>query len=343
MVEHERGRRNEAERTITTFLAHKNIRHLDALVVTSPRPERAAGSGYVLRGTWVDSLYVPAGLAGLDEAWSVDELMTRLAGDGADQYSPALADTMHEEFIGSPAHPRRVSLARILQTRRDTIWNRWAGTVAHVLPLKAGEVLAEETVGGKTFRLEVLHPGDERLDVFPIENNAAVLRLSYGDFAMLLTSDLHFEGQRKLAESVDAAKLRAQVLVFPHHGTAQPRSSPDVMKDATEAALISDMEPLLDKVAPEKVIFEFGNPRPALGTGGRDALHAFELTWRFVEQRVGVDSCYNTDRDQAVFIRSNGSGYAFGTQAEVNRAASGEEDAVDEMTWRSDRAAPFSE
>ncbi|MBP7828743.1 MAG: ComEC/Rec2 family competence protein [Kiritimatiellae bacterium] len=330
-VEHERGRLNQAERNIVPFLAYKNIRRLDALVMTSPRPERAAGIGYVLQGMWVDQLYLPAGLVGLDASWTAEDLLERLAGAGADQYSPVLADTMHDELVGSPLHPRRVSLARSLYARRDTIWNRWADTVVRVEPLKAGAVLAEETVDGQVLRLEVLHPGGGPEGEFPIENNSAVLRLSYGDFAMLLTSDLHFAGQRNLAQSAEAAKLKAQVLVFPHHGAAQPRSAPDAMKDATEAALISDTQPLLDKVAPEKVVFEFGNPRPALGLAGRDAVSAFELTWRFVEHRLGADACFNTDRDLAVIVRSDGRGYTLKTQAQENRAQGGEEGAVAEI------------
>lgn len=331
MVEHERGRRNEADRTILTFLAHRGIRQLDALVITSPRPERGAGAAFILQSAWVRNLYLPEGLVGVEKSCTADDLMARLAGSGGDQYSPGLAETLRDEYAGNPIHPRRVSLAGILQTRRDTIWNRWAGTVVSVAPLKAGDVLAEEKVGDKVFRLEVLHPGTERLTEFPIENNSAVLRLSYGDFAMLLTSDLHFAGQRKLAEALAPEKLRAQVLVIPHHGTAQPRSSPDLMKDATEAALASGLGALLDKVAPEKAIFEFGNPRPALGMAGRDALHAFELTWRFVETRLGADACYNTDQDQALFIHSDGQGYTLDTQAEANRAAGGGEESVDEI------------
>ncbi|MBU1693882.1 MAG: ComEC/Rec2 family competence protein [Verrucomicrobia bacterium] len=331
MVEHDRGRRNESERTILNFLSHKWVRQLDALVITSPRPERGAGAAYILRNAWVKNLYLPAGLVGVEKSWTADDIMTRLAGSGSDQYGPGLAETLRDEYAGNPAHPRRVSLAGILETRRDTIWNRWAGTVVHVAPLKAGEVLAEETIDGKTFRLEVLHPGDAQWTEFPMENNSAVLRLSYGDFAMLITSDLHFAGQRELAESVAPDKLRAQVLVVPDHGIAQPRTSPNLMKGATEAALASDLGALLDKVAPEKAIFEFGNPRPALGTANRDALQTFELTWRFVESRVGARNCYNTDQDSALFIHSDGQGYTLSTQAEANRAEGGGEESVDEI------------
>lgn len=331
MIERDRGRRNEAERTILTFLSNQGIRQLDALVVTSPRPERSAGTASILQSAWVKNLYLPEGLVGLKASWSAEELMNRLAGGAGDQYSPALAQTLQGELLGYPLHPRRLSLARMLEKRRDTLWNRWAGTVVQVHPLKAGEVLAEEQADGKTFRLEVLSPDGPPAGEYAMENNSAVLRLSYGDFAMLLTSDLHFAGQRKLAETVPPEKLRAQVFVVPHHGTAQPRASMDMMKGATETALSEDLGALMDRVAPEKAIFEFGNPRPALGMAGRDALHTFELTWRFVEQRVGVGHCYNTDLDQALFVRSDGTGYEFSTQAERNRTVGGMEASVDEI------------
>ncbi|MBU1909858.1 MAG: hypothetical protein KJ726_07425, partial [Verrucomicrobia bacterium] len=69
----------------------------------------------------------------------------------------------------------------------------------------------------------------------------------------------------------------------------------------------------------------------ALGTANRDALQTFELTWRFVESRVGARNCYNTDQDSALFIHSDGQGYTLSTQAEANRAEGGGEESVDEI------------
>lgn len=325
-VEHQRGRQNTALRTILPFLCHRGIRHLDALVLTSPRPERVAGAAFLLEHCWIDRLCVPPSLAGLSEGEPYEGFVGRFGdGETLDEYDPALLRTMYEEIVGNPSWPRRPSLAKALAQRGGSLPNRWAGWATPVQAVTSADTLFEEEGAGGTFRVEVLNPGTDGFTEFPLDNEAVVLRLVYGRFAMLLTSDLHYRGQDHLADVYSADQLRADVMTVPHHGAALPPGGASSAKDSVEAQLRRSLNALLDKVRPATVITEFGNPRPVLFAQARDVEHTEELTARYLADRLGPEACLRTDRDMAVFVQSDGAGYAVRTQAEMNRLAGGEE------------------
>ena len=58
-VQTDRGRRNDAERTILPFLCSKQVHRLDALFLTSPKPEHAAGLPPILSHLDVGHFYLP--------------------------------------------------------------------------------------------------------------------------------------------------------------------------------------------------------------------------------------------------------------------------------------------
>lgn len=59
-VQTDRGRRNDAERTILPYICAKQISKLDALILTSPGPEHTAGAATVLGALDVSELLYPA-------------------------------------------------------------------------------------------------------------------------------------------------------------------------------------------------------------------------------------------------------------------------------------------
>lgn len=67
--------------------------------------------------------------------------------------------------------------------------------------------------------LEVLHPQTRPKITDRLNDNALVLRLSYGDASFLLTADLSAEGQREMI--AEGVATRASVMQIPQHGTAR--------------------------------------------------------------------------------------------------------------------------
>lgn len=331
-VEHERGRRNEAERTILPYFSHAAIRRLDGLILTSPLPERAAGVSYILSHQRVDQLILPPALMGLSSDMPFFEVMERLGLRDARADEEERWRMMYHELISHPNWPRRPSLAKALAGRDDTLMNRLAQWRTVTTPAQPGDVLFAEDHEGKAFRIEVLGPLAADGLRHPIENQSIVLRVVYGDFAVLLPSALHFDGVRQLMNQWSSEALRANVLVVPHHGTANPGRSDRPARDEVWQALERYQRPLLESVQPERAIFEFGNPRPVLGMDGRTAINLFDLSRQFYAEIMGADNILSTDQDLAIFIHSDGRTYTIETQAERNRARGGDDDTVSDLS-----------
>jgi len=333
-VEHERGRRNEADRTILPFLAHSDIHNLDALFLTSPLPERSAGAAYVLEHLRVKHVIMPPLLANLLDAESKDEFVSTLRGWASSSFiDQQRIDSMSGELIVNPQWPKRRSLSRALASRHDSFINRWAGWVTTRQAVFAGMILFEETVDGKSFHIEVLGPSESTAwNEYPVENSSLILRVVYGEFAILLPSTLHNEGQGKLADAWRDEQLRSQIMFMPNHGAAIPGGMDRPTREQVQQELDRHTAPLLNRVKPEVVVFEFGSPRPVLGDRGRTAINVHDISRQFVADRVGEDNILSTDRDMAILIHSDGKGYHIDTQALRNRAEGGEDDAVSDIS-----------
>ncbi len=330
-VEHERGRRNEADRTILPFLSHRGIGSLDAVVLTSPLPERAAGTAHLLNHIRAGVLVVPPGLGRVAAGMSEDQLVqgATLGRRPVDLPGERL-QRMHADWAGNPEWPRRPALAAVIADRGPTPLNRWAGRAMTVREVAAGDVLFEEP-GKVPFRIEVLSPSSEVPGEHVLENGGLVLRLVHGDAAMLLTGPLHYEGQRMLAASGAEGSIRAQVMLAPLHGAAIPGNRDRPPRDTVERELNRATRPLLQAVQPEAIVLEFGSPRPVLGDLGRAAVGVHELTRRFYTEAYGEDAVLSTDRDLAIMLHSNGAAWTIDTQALRNQARGGEEDAVSDL------------
>ncbi|HOW98707.1 MAG TPA: ComEC/Rec2 family competence protein [Kiritimatiellia bacterium] len=325
-VQRDRSRANEAERNIIVYLTTLGIRRLDGLILTSPRLERSSGIPYVLDRCRVDTFYTPPGLANLSTNITPEDFAAELG--------VPLEDTgaLYPEIIGTPSAPRQLSTAKVLAGRGPTLVNRLAHAVIQHKTARAGDVLFREEVRGREFAIEVLSPDAEPFAEHNLDNQSLVLRVRYGDFAMLLPSDLHFAGQQRLLERYDAAALRSDVVVMPNRGVAMPGSFMVNMKEMVRSAMRTVTLPLFQKIAPKYAIFEFGNPKPVLGDLSRDSIKVYEIARREICDALGDDRVLNTDRDLTIFIRSDGTSCEVVTQAEKLRGTASEDfGSVDEM------------
>ncbi len=328
-VEHERGRRNEAMRTVVPVLANQNIRHLDAVILTSARPERAAGISHVLSTLWVDRLFLPPSLADLRSDESFEAFSERF-NNAEGGVETAILVNAYEELIGNAEWPKRLALAPELARRAPGFLNSWAGWTVRTETLAAGQALFEEQGPNGTFRIEVLNPDRDSADAGDVDNGSLVLRVVYGDFAALLTSDLQYDAVSQLAQRYRPEQLRSQILFLPHHGAPLDRMAGE-FKPALLRMLNRDLNALLNSAKPDRVIAEWGAPRPVLGLRSRDAVTAFELTRQYIVDSLGELAWLSTDRDLAITLTSDGRTYSVATQAEANRAAGGEDDAVSDL------------
>ena len=325
-VQRDRSRANEAERNIIVYLTTLGIRHLDGVILTSPRLERSSGIPYVLDRCRVDAFYTPPGLANLSTNISPE--------DFAAQLGVPLEETgaLYPELIGTPSAPRQLSTAKVLAGRGPTLINRLANAVIEHRTVRAGDVLFREEVQGREFAIEVLAPDAEPFAEHNLDNQSLVLRVRYGDFAMLLPSDLHFAGQQRLLERYDEAALRSDVVVMPNRGVAMPGGFMVNMKEMVRTAMKTITLPLFQKISPAYAIFEFGNPKPVLGDLSRDSIKVYEIARREICDALGDDKVLNTDRDLTIYIHSNGKSFEVITQAEKLRGTASEDfESVDEM------------
>lgn len=319
-VQHDRSRVNDAERTIVPFLSSMGIRHLDGVFLTSLHRERASGIASVLRYCRVDRFFTTADLADLRADMTFEDFSRNIGivPEAEMQDATFLAD-LYPELVGSPELPRQPGLAQVLAARRDTFVNRWARTVIRHATLQAGDVLFREQHGEAEFRIEVLAPTEPRIQERPLENQSMVLRVVYGSFAMLLTSDLHFAGQQRLLDTCTPEQLAAQVITVPNRGVSIPANAVVNFKPALLDSLEQVTLPLLKKTGAQYALVEFGNPRPVLANATRPALLAHEIAMRELRHSLPRGRLLNTERDLAIFVESNGQDFSVSTQAERMR------------------------
>ena len=269
-VQTDRGRRNDAERTIMPHLCAKQIKRLDAFLVTSPNPEHLAGAATILKYLDVDQLLVPASVL-------------PVLGQG--------------------------ELAGILAERSpSSLKHRLSGSTVEPRAIAAGERLFETTVDGKPFAIEVLGPapGDAKA---PLS-----LRVVYGDFSLLLPSDLSFAQQQALLDSFPPENLKAQVVVAPNHGTAGLEGISVGMPKNYALSQAEITGKMLQTAGAEAVVFEFGNPRPVVGDKYKVAVKLHGSAKRAAEDALPSARVFATDTDGAISILSDGAGYQLNAQ-----------------------------
>jgi competence protein ComEC len=144
----------------------------------------------------------------------------------------------------------------------------------------------EEQIDG--VKIEILNPIRKDPVVSEILNDESlVLRISYGQTAFLLTSDIGKKVEKELVQSSFA--LQSDVLKSPHHGSDT-----------------SSSEEFLSAVAPRFLII-------SVGAGNRYSLPDPEVIQRYQETGAQI---YRTDRTGAVEISSDGQNLSLRTASQ---------------------------
>lgn len=133
--------------------------------------------------------------------------------------------------------------------------------------------------------VQVLHTGAEDIhdygkDEYVRQNNRSlVLRVKYGNFSLLLAGDVQKEAEREMLLAEPPLPLKATVLKVPHHGGKS-----------------SCLDEFMEAVGPQAVVTSTGR-----STDERGVPRETEAFLSGLGARV-----YNTDRDGAVTIRTDG-------------------------------------
>jgi competence protein ComEC len=140
-------------------------------------------------------------------------------------------------------------------------------------------------------RFEVLHPAPADYAARRANHLSCVLRVASAGGAMLLTGDIERAAEAAMLAR-DAAALRAEVLLVPHHGS-RTSSSAEFLAAVGPAAAI----------APAGYRNRFGHPDP-------------EVVARYRAMGVRV---FRTDRDGAVTARLGAGGFALAAERQARR------------------------
>ena len=71
------------------------------------------------------------------------------------------------------------------------------------------------TMGDGAVEMQVLKNDDESLD---INNQSAVMRITYGERSILFTADMEFSGQEAMIGRTGPEPLKCDIVKYPHHG-----------------------------------------------------------------------------------------------------------------------------
>ena len=197
---------------------------------------------------------------------------------------------------------RKEPVASILAERSPArLKHRLSGTAVEPKAIAAGDIVYRSEYDGKPILVEAVGPaaGDA--------NAPLSIRIQYGDFAMLVPSDLTFEQQQALLAGAPPEKLKAQVVVAPHHGTAGIESIVVGIPDNLQPRLADVSGTLLKATGAEAVLFEFGNPRPVEPLLYKEARKIHGLARRAAEDALPDALNVSTDTDGAIHVSSDGS------------------------------------
>ena len=221
----------------------------------------------------------------------------------------------------------REPLASLLAERSPrNLVQRAGGTAVGPEFVAAGDVLYRAEYDGKPFVVEAIGPaaGDDQA---PLS-----LRISFGDFAMLVSSDLTLAQQQAFLAAVPPEKLKAQVVVAPHHGTAGLENIVVGIPDDLDQKLAETTGALLKATGADAVVFEFGNPRPVVELKYKEAVKIHGATKRTAEDALPGALVAATDTDGAVVVTSDGTEHHVYTQL-VPTGTNVDEPSLLEIGW----------
>ncbi|HNW92916.1 MAG TPA: hypothetical protein PKM88_08420, partial [bacterium] len=284
----EGGAFDNGQRTLLPSLSKKLIRSLDLMIATSLSPECFTGLHTTFANTYVANLVLPYDPAVVRTGMAEDAFLTAVGGEEmARQVGLAENEALYREVVAGYPDLVLPSFSELIDRRAPTLVNRWADWDVNVRQGKGGDALLNTSIDGIPYRIEVLSPVRPYLKN-PVENNSLVLRVTYGQTAFLLTSDIAEEALADLLQQ-PAEKLRADVLVFPRHGTL----------DLTD----QELDTMLSRVQPKAVLFCYTRDR----NNPRSYDDFMTANWERCVARLGIANCFRTDAHGAVIVTSDGS------------------------------------
>ena len=204
---------------------------------------------------------------------------------------------------------KKEPLAALLEERSPQhLKHRLSGTAVAPRAIAAGDVIYESVFKGQPLRIEAVGPaaGDDQT---PLS-----IRLQFGDFSMLIPSDLNLAQQQAFLAGTPPDKLKAKVVVAPHHGTAGLETIKIGLPDDMAQRIADTTGALLKATEAEAVVFEFGNPRSVEPLLYKEARKIQGLARRAAEDALPKAVNVSTDTDGAIHIVSDGSTYRLYTQ-----------------------------
>ncbi len=206
-------------------------------------------------------------------------------------------------YLPASAAPllQKEPLASILAERSPArLKHRLSASAVQPRILAAGDVIYQATCDGKPLLVEAVGPapGD---DLAPLS-----IRIQYGDFSMLIPSDLSLEQQKAFLALTPPEKLAADVVIAPHHGTAGIESITLGLPDDLAQRLADSSGALYKATGADAVLFEFGNPRPIEPFLYKEARKIHGLGRRAAEDALPHALNAATDTDGAIHVTSDG-------------------------------------
>ncbi len=283
-------------RTVIPALSKKLIRTLDWMMATTVAPECFGGLNSVLQYTYVENLLLPFDPAKVTPATSYEDFLTAIGGAALrDRAGLAETETLYDEVVAGFPRLYVPGFVELLAQRGPTLPNRYANWHVRAQQGKGGMTPVDTVVDGHPYRIEVIAPNRFWEDN-PVANNSLSLRVTYGNTAFLLPGDIGLEALDDLLQ-LPAAKLKADVLVFPHHGTLQLTDE--------------QCDLLLTRTGAKHVIFSYqrdrNNPRPY-----DDYM---KENWERCVAKLGFANCLRTDLHGAAIVTSDGERVQLDTMA----------------------------
>lgn len=153
-----------------------------------------------------------------------------------------LTQPQADHLTGLMAILDRYQVKRVIEpglVYSSAAYQRWLDTIAanHIerTVVRAGRHIEL----GRGIRLAILHPGEKLLTgtADDINNNAMVMRLSWGGVSFLLASDIAYEAELELLTA--RSPLKSNVLKVAHHGSRTSTSSRFLDAVSPDVAVIS--------------------------------------------------------------------------------------------------------
>lgn len=212
---------NMGSMVLSRVLRHKRIKSVSQVILTSPEAECTGGLPAILEGFEIGEVIDTVPLPEVEGSlvYDYDTFLQVLQ----DSYYQKKAD---QDFV-------KINYENYAQLIMTIEANRLKRKV-----VKRGDMLVDTEWKGKKLKLHVLHPPQERQDMFrATTNHSLVLRLEYGDFSCLFPANVSIDGEKTLVTL--AEDLDSDVLIAPFH--------------AYKGSLYSQF---LDAVSPDDVIIQ---------------------------------------------------------------------------------------